>query len=145
MKLPWYLFSKGPLLHHLPLIGKLTAQSLGPIIFIPDPIYRDLKTDQPNPKHIALLIHEETHRRRQKEIGILKFAYQYLFNSKFRFQEELSAVKEAMKYLKKNQIAFDFNKNAKFFSSYVYLWPVSKEYAKIELKKNLGRDPTNHS
>lgn len=135
MKLPWYVISKGSLLHHLPLIGKSTAQSLGPIILVPDPIYRDLQTNNPNPKHIALLIHEETHRRRQKEMGILKFAYQYLFNSKFRFNEELLAVKKAMKYLKKNKIAFDFDKNAKFLSSYIYLWPVSKKYAEKELKK----------
>lgn len=135
MKLPWYVFSKGSLLHHLPLIGKSTAQCLGPIILIPDPIYHDLQTNHPNPKHIALLIHEETHRIRQKQIGILKFAYQYLFNSKFRFQEELLAVKEAMKYLKKNNFKFEFDQNSKFLSSYVYLWPVSKEYAKKQLEK----------
>jgi len=68
-------------------------------------------------------------------MGILKFGFQYLFNSKFRFQEELLAVKEAMKYLKKRKIPFDFDKSAKFLSSYVYLWPVSKKYAKKELKK----------
>ncbi len=135
MKLPWYVISKGSLLHHFPFIGKTTAQSLGLIILIPDPIYRDLQTDHPNPKHIALLIHEETHRKRQKEIGILKFAYQYLFKSTFRFQEELLAVREGMKYLKKNKITFDFEKNAMFLSDYIYLWPVSKEYTKKELKK----------
>jgi hypothetical protein len=135
MKLPWYVFSKGSLLYYLPLIGKSTAQSLGPIILIPNNIYQDLKSDNPNPKHLALLVHEETHRKRQKEQGYFKFAIRYLFNSNFRFQEELLAVKEAMKYLKKNNIPFDFDKNAKFLSNYVYLWPVSKEYAEKELKK----------
>lgn len=135
MKLPGYVISKGRFLHYLPLIGRSTAQSLGPIILIPDPIYQDLQTEHPNPKHTALLIHEETHRRRQKEMGILQFAYRYLFDSKFRFQEELVAVKEAMKYLKKNKIVFDFDKNAQFLSGYVYLWPVSEEYAEKELKK----------
>jgi len=135
MKLPRYVISKGKFLHYLPLIGKSTAQSLGPIIFVPYHIYRDLQTDNPNPKHVALLIHEETHRKRQKEIGYLRFAYKYLFYSKFRFQEELLAVKEAMKYLKKNKIHFDFDQKAKFYSGYLYLWPVSKEYAEKELKK----------
>lgn len=135
MKLPWYVLSKGSLLHNLPLIGKSTAQSLGPIILLPDNIYQDLKLENPNPKHLALLIHEETHRKRQKEMGYLKFAFKYLFNSNFRFQEELLAVKEAMRYLKKNHVPFDFDKNAKFLSSYVYLWPVSKEYAEKELQK----------
>ncbi len=135
MKLPWYIISKGSLLHHLPLIGKSTAQSLGSLILIPDPIYRDLQTDHPNPKHIALLIHEETHKKRQGELGFIKFGIKYMFNSKFRFNEELLAIKAGMKYLKKNNIPFDFDKNAKFLSSYVYLWPVSKEYAEKELQK----------
>jgi hypothetical protein len=135
MKLPWYVISKGSLIHHLPLIGKSTAQSIGAFILIPDPIYRDLQTDSPNPKHIALLIHEETHKKRQSELGFIKFGVQYIFNSKFRFNEELLAVKAGMKYLKENNIPFDFDKNAKFLSSYVYLWPVSKEYAQKELQK----------
>lgn len=135
MKLPWYIFSKGRFLHHFPWIGKLTAQSLGPIILIPDNVYRDLKTRNPNPKHIALLIHEETHRKRQKKMGYLKFAFRYVFDSKFRFQEELLAVEEGMKYLKKKKIPFDFDKYAKFLSSNIYLWPVSKKYAEQELKR----------
>ena len=135
MKLPWYVLSKGSLLDSIPLLGKSTANSIGPLIFVPATIYKDLKSQNPNPKHIALLIHEVTHRKRQKEIGFVKFGLQYIFNSKFRFNEELLAVKEGMKYLKMNNIAFDFSKNAKFLSSYVYLWPVSKEYAEKELRK----------
>lgn len=135
MKLPRYVISKGSLLHHIPLIGKSTAQSLGSIILVPDQIYRDLQTDNPHPKNIALLIHEETHRKRQNEMGFWTFSYKYVFNSTFRFQEELLAIKESMKYLKKQHIAYDFRKNAKFLASYIYLWPVSKEYAEKELKK----------
>lgn len=135
MKLPWYVISKGSFFHHIPLIGKSTAQSLGPIILVPDPIYRDLTTDTPHPKHIALLIHEETHRKRQHEIGFWTFSYKYIFNSTFRFQEELLAIKESMKYLKKQHMPYDFNKNAQFLASYIYLWPVTKEYAEKELKK----------
>lgn len=135
MKLPWYVIAKGTLLQHLPLIGKSTAQSIWPLIFIPELIYRDLKTDEPNPRHVALLIHEEMHRKRQIEIGLVKFGLKYIFDSRFRFAEELLAVKEAMKYLKKNNIPFDFDRNAKFLSSYVYLWPVSTEFAEKELRK----------
>ncbi len=135
MKLPWYVVPKTALFDWIPLLGKSTANSIGPFIFIPTKIYIDLKSENPNPKHIALLIHEETHRKRQKQIGFLKFGMKYLFNSNFRFQEELIAVKEAMKYLKKNKIKFDFDKNSKFLSSYVYLWPVSKKYAEKELKR----------
>ena len=135
MKLPWYVISKGLVFDSFPILGKATAQSIGPFIFMPVGIYKNLRSQQPDPRHVALLIHEETHRKRQKEVGFIKFSLQYIFNPKFRFTEELLAVKEAMKYLKKNKIPFDFESKAKFMSSYVYLWPVSKDYAKNELKK----------
>ena len=135
MKLPQHVISKGSFLDLIPLLGRSTANSIGPFIFIPLNIYNDLKSKKPNPKHIALLIHEETHRKRQKKIGFIKFGIKYIFDSKFRFNEELLAVKEGMKYLKKNKIPFNFDKNAKFLSSYVYLWPVSKKYAEKELEK----------
>lgn len=135
MELPWYVISKGKIFDAIPVLGKATAQSIGPFIFLPSVIYKDLKSSNPNPKHIALIIHEETHRVRQKEVGFVKFGIQYLFNPKFRFAEELRAVKEAMKYLKTNNVPFDFENKAKFMSSFVYLWPVSKHYAEGELKK----------
>lgn len=135
MILPWYVISKGTLLDSIPLLGESTANSIGPLIFIPQAIYKDLKSQNPNPKHVALFIHEETHSKRQKAMGFIKFGIQYIFNSRFRFEEELIAVKEAIRYLKKNKIQFEFDKNAKFMSSFVYLWPVSKNYAEKELRK----------
>lgn len=112
MKLPWYILKKPSIGNFVPLLGKNIANSIGPFIFLP--------------KHIALLLHKETHRKRQKQIGLFVFGFKYLFDPKFRFREELIAVKEGMKYLKKNNIPFNFDKNAKFLSSYIYLWPVSK-------------------
>lgn len=135
MKLPAYVRSKGLLLQNIPIIGNSTAQCIGEFIFLPDSIYKDLQTDQPDPKNIALLIHEETHRKRQKEMGNLKFALLYLINPRFRFQEELLATKEAMKYLKQSGIPFDFERSAKILSSYLYFWPVTKERAAEELEK----------
>lgn len=135
MKLPRHIVAKSRLLGKFPWLGRGTANSIGPLILIPQHIYKDLESDSPAPHHVALLIHEETHRRRQKELGYLKFGVQYLFNAKFRFNEELLAVKEAMKFLKKNNIVFEFDRNATVLSSYLYLWPVSKEYAESQLKK----------
>ena len=68
-------------------------------------------------------------------MGWLVFGTKYLFSSKFRFSEELIAVKEAMKYLKKNHLSFNFDKKARTLSSYLYLWPVPKDYAEKELKR----------
>lgn len=135
MKLPHYVISKPRIFGSLPFIGNRTASSIGSYIFVPYKIYKDLTSRNPKPQHIALLIHEEAHRKRQKEIGFIKFGLHYIFNPAFRFHEELLAVKEAMKYLKENNIPFDFDGRAKFLSSYIYLWPVSKRYALQALKK----------
>lgn len=135
MKLAGHIISKPRFLGFIPFIGNKTANSIGPFIFVPLDIYNDLKSQNPHPRHLALLIHEETHRKRQKEMGFIRFGVQYVFNSRFRFKEELIAVKEAMKFLKKNKLSFEFDKHAKFLSNYVYLWPVSKDYAQKELKK----------
>jgi len=44
------------------------------------------------------------------------------------------AVREGMRYLKKNKVSFDFDKMARLMSGFLYLWPVSKYYSKKELK-----------
>lgn len=135
MKLPDYVILKPQAFRFIPFIGNKTANSIGSFIFLPLSIYIDLQSPDPDPRHIALLIHEETHRKRQEEIGFMKFGIQYVLNSKFRFAEELLAVKEAMKYLKKNNISFDFDNNTKFHSHYIYLWPLSKNLTGKALEK----------
>jgi len=135
MKLPPYVLPKPRIIGLIPFIGDKTANSIGPFIFVPLPIFKDLTLQNPDPRHIALLVHEEMHRKRQKEMGFIKFGIQYLLNARFRFNEELLAVKEAMKYLKKKNIPFEYDKQARFLSSYVYLWPVSKKIALKELKR----------
>lgn len=135
MKLPNYVKPKPKLLGILPMIGNRTANSIYPFILLPKTVYEALLEERPDPRLVALLIHEETHRNRQKKMGWFKFGIKYIFDKRFRFNEELLAVKEGMKYLKKNNIAFDFEKNAKHLSGWLYLWPVSKNYAKEELER----------
>ena len=135
MKLPGYIFPKPQFGKYVPFFGTNVAYNVGPFIFLPKDIYKDLEKDNPKPEHIALLIHEETHRKRQKEIGFVKFGLQYIFNPKYRFNEELIATKEGMRYLKKHKRPFDFDKRASLMSGFLYLWPVSKYYAKKELEK----------
>lgn len=135
MKLASYIKPKPPFFKYIPMLNKYTANSLYPIIFMPKDVYEDLKSSNPDPRHIALLMHEETHRKRQKQIGWFRFGVKYLFNPGFRFNEELLAVKEAMRYLKKHKIPFDFERKAQVLSGGLYLWPVSKYYAKKELEQ----------
>lgn len=94
-----------------------------------------MQTKNPNPYYIATLEHEKRHLEREKEVGFLKFGFKYLFSPKFRFQEELIADKEAMKFLKKKGLTFNIEKSARYLSSWLYLWPVSEEKAKKELTK----------
>lgn len=60
-------------------------------------------------------------------MGWLPFGVKYLLDPKFRFNEELLAVKEAIKYLKRHDIPFN--------SGWLCLYPVSKYSTEKELKK----------
>jgi len=135
MKLPSYVKPKPGYFKFIPVLSNYTANSIYPRIFIPQDIYEDLVRPKPDQRHIALLVHEEAHFQRQKAMGWLLFGTKYLFSSKFRFNEELLAVKEAMKYLKRNKNYFTFDRSSKNLSSHLYLWPVSKRYDEKELRK----------
>lgn len=112
-----------------------TAQAISPYIFVTKEVYEKLASRNPNPRFIAVLEHEKKHIERQKELGFLEFGIKYLFSPEFRFQEELLADKEGMKYLKKNKLDFDTARSVKFLSSWLYLWMVPHERAKKELDK----------
>lgn len=73
--------------------SNFTAQSIYPNIYFPKYWYDNLISKKPHPEYLALLEHEKYHFKRQEKIGILKFGVRYLFNSKFRFDEEISAYK----------------------------------------------------
>lgn len=115
-----------------------TAQAISPFIFVTDEVYKSLSSENPNPRYVAALEHEKKHIEREKELGFIKFGTKYLFSPEFRFQEEMLATKEGMKYLKKNKLNFDTARSAKFMSSWLYLWMVSYERAKRELDKAWG-------
>jgi len=112
-----------------------TAQAISPLIFVTKEVYESLCSENPNPKFVAVLEHEKKHIERQKSLGFFNFGVKYLFSPEFRFQEELLATKEGMKYFKKNGLNFDTTKSAKFMSSWLYLWMVPYERAKKELDK----------
>ncbi len=130
MKIPSYVILKPRLFNVIPWLSNDTANAIYPFIFLPRAIYNNLQSPHPNQQYVALLIHEEIHRKRQKEIGWVIFNIKYLTSPKFRFNEELLAIKEAIKYLKKHSIPFDFEKNAQSLSGWLYFWPISKYDAK---------------
>jgi len=123
----WKVFPK--------IISTKTAQCIYPSIFLPEHIYKDLISLTPKPESVAVLLHEKVHLERQKRKGIILWIILYTISPKFRFNEELLAFKEQIKYLKKLNLTLDLELRAKRLSSYLYLWCVSYEQALSELKK----------
>jgi len=125
-KFPWTV---------LPIFSKFTANAIYPNIYIPRKTYENLQSKNPNLKNVSILIHEQTHIKRQRKMGWLLWGLKYCFSKKFRFNEEFVAIKESMKFFKKKGGKWDTKRSAKFLSSYLYLWCVSYSNAKQELDK----------
>lgn len=118
----------------IPWISIHTATALYPNIYLPKIIYKNLSTPKPDPYNIAVLIHEQTHIKRFEKVGVVKFILKYIFDKNFRFQEELIATKEAMKFIKSRRLTWDINHSAHSLSSWLYLWPKSYDQAQTKLK-----------
>lgn len=117
-----------------PLLSKHTAHAIYPKVYLPQKIYLNLKSKKPSKPYVALLLHEQMHIRRQKEIGWFLWYLKYLLFHKFRYEEEIKATIEEMKYLKRNKRYFDTSRRARHFSSYLYLWCCSYNEAKRNLE-----------
>src|SRR3989304_9546995 len=132
MKLPPNIKPKNFIWNIFPF-SKYTAQAIYPNIYFAKDVYENLKSNRPCPRYIAALKHEQNHIERQKKIGWITWGLKYILFPKFRFNEELEAVKTSMKYLKKEKVIFDTKKSAKYLSGWLYLWCVSYKKAKYEI------------
>lgn len=121
---PWTVF---------PLLSKYTAHAIYPNVYIPHHMYTNLAGPNPNPEYVSVLIHEQTHIKRQKAMGWFIWGFRYCTSSKFRFTEELAAITTSMEYLKKKGIAWNTARSAHFLSSYLYLWCTDYQTAKKKL------------
>lgn len=102
-------------------------------IYFQKKIYENLLTIKPKHEYIGYLIHEKTHYKRMKLMGLLNFGIPYVFSKKRRFHEEFLAYKEQMQYLKSKKQKFDIEKVAKALSSWPYFWCTSYNEAKTRL------------
>jgi len=119
----------------IPWIGNQTAQGIYPNVYVQAFVYENLKSKNPSPWHIALLLHEQEHVKRQKKLGAYKWFLKYLSDPKFRFDEEIAADIPNIRFLKRKKLNPYINKRAKSLSSWLYFWPVSYKTAKRELEK----------
>lgn len=134
MKLPSNVKVKNGFWRIFPF-SKYTAQAIYPNIYFQRNVFNNLKSREPNPLYVAALKHEQTHIKRQKEIGPFIWGLKYVFSSKFRLNEEIEALKSTMKHLKINGFDFDTSQKAQILSSWLYLWCVSYRKAKKSLDK----------
>ena len=133
MKLPKNVKVKGFPWTILPIFSTYTGHAIYPNIYIPKHIYEDLQTKHPKSTSVSILLHEQTHIKRQGKIGWLRWGLLYLLSPSFRFNEELEAIKSSMKYLRRKGGVFNTSKRAKYLSGWLYLWCMNYDKAKEEL------------
>ena len=108
---------------------------LGTQIYLRPEIYHDLLGSKPNPRNVGILIHENTHHKRMRSMGLLRFGLKYLFSRSGRLEEELIAYGKQMKYLKSKKLNYDLDKIAKNLSGWVYIWCTSYNVVRPKLQK----------
>lgn len=118
----------------VPWISNKTAQAIYPNIYLPKFVYENLKSKKPEVWHVALLIHEQEHIKRQKKYGVLKWELKYIFFSKFRYEEEIAADIPKLKYIKENGGDPYTEKRARQLSGWLYFWTVSYPEVKARLE-----------
>lgn len=104
-------------------------------IYLRPEIYQDLLSPKPNYQNVGIVIHEETHYKRSKNAGMLKFAARYILTKKGRLEEELAAYGEQIRYLKSKGQNYDLDRIAKNLSGWPYFWCTSYPEAKARLEK----------
>lgn len=102
-------------------------------IYLRNEYWQEWNSGKASPKTLSYLAHEYTHIKRMG-MGLTSGVY-YWLNPKFRYQEELAAIREEMKVLKKHKASFNIEKRARDLSSFAYLWCTNYKTAKEELEK----------
>lgn len=133
MKLSNNIKPKNGIWKLIPYLANKTGHGIYPNVYLPIHIYKDLKSENPNPWNIGLLLHEQEHIKRQKSEGPVKWILKYIFIPKFRFEEEIIADIPMINYLKSKKLEFDIDRRAKQLSGWLYLWPVSYQTAREKL------------
>ena len=119
---------------YLPYFCKVRGLLFINRIYLRADVFDDVYSSSPDPYSISILIHEQTHYQRMKEIGMLRFGIKYIFSAKGRFEEELAAITEQMRYLKEHGKNYNIERTARALSSWYYLWCSDYKVAYKELE-----------
>ena len=118
MKLPNNIKQYPTYFKHLPISNKGFTTLVGKTIYLSKDIISDLKTADPKPMSVAVLLHQQVHAKDASLWKMLK----YIFIKDFRIHEEITAYSVMFHYLKEQHQTFDFDHAAKDFSNARYLW-----------------------
>lgn len=101
-------------------------------------ILKDLKSTNPKPESVGVLLHELEHYKRMRKLPRWSFAWKYMTNKQFRFEEEMAADRTQLAYLKEAGFKYDFKKRARRLSGIIYRWCVNYDTALERLEKLWG-------
>jgi len=116
-KKPW-------LVELLPFIGRGTSTALYPHVYVSSAVFADIFSDNPDPYHVCVLLHEEEHIARMRALGVARWYLYYLASPRFRIEEELAATKPQLAYIKQLGLTFNLERNARALASWLYLWAI---------------------
>lgn len=119
----------------LPFTKNFGGNAIYPNIYLREDIYDDLLKNHPHPRSIAVLKHEEFHRKRQKEMGLVRFVLRNYFLPHARLEEELQAYEISMREWKGAGLKFPIDLVARNLSGWMYLWTTSYKEAKARLEE----------
>lgn len=131
-QIPWYW-------RYIPFLGNEMACCIFGEIYFPKDLYNNLVSQNPDILTLSILVHEQTHLRRQGNLGVLRWNSYYLFSKKFRLNEELVAIEKQMKFLKEHNHVYNIERKAKQFASSAYLWVMKEKEAREVLEELWGR------
>jgi hypothetical protein len=119
---------------YIPFIGQDLAMARYPYIYLPAHLYARWTKKTMSVYDESVIIHETVHIHRQRQIGTWAYMAKYVLSKKFRLHEELVAIREQMTFLKNHGMKYDFERKARQFASYEYLWVAGFEESKMMLE-----------
>lgn len=117
------------LIDKLPWVGRGACTAIYPYVWLSRQAYDNLNQAIPDPYSVAVVLHEQAHLNRMKEVGVINFYFRYVCIPGFRFNEELEATKPQFAYLKRQSLAYNFEQKARQLSGWLYLRSTSYERA----------------
>lgn len=108
---PWWMFPT----------GKNTWITIYPDIFFPE-------REDPE-RYPAIIAHETVHLVSQKAVGVKRWLWYYFTSKRFRFDEEVTAMRVELTYRSAEDQILRTNEMARQLSSSMYFWCCTYEQA----------------